>query len=635
MEKAKKKTKAAVMTPEQFRERAKAAAEQIQQHRAAAQLAAESLAHGRAAFGPEDGTREERLDRTHDSALEFGRVYLPHYFQQEGAVFHEALDRLLTGNYSKEDLKRWTEEFGIEIHIGDPLLRLMAIQIARGHAKSVIANLCDSLRRICHGLDPYLVIAGDTFAQAGSQLEDIKDELASNEKLAADFGRLKPGRGGSWGSVELIQDTEGRVTWREGMIVTANQVRVDAIGRGGKMRGRRHGAQRPTCVKLDDLDNDENVVSKEQRDKAWNWIISAVIPALDPRRGQVQLLGTTIHFDCCIARAVRKTDGSGQRLFTSINFPAMRRVPGSAGVPPAPGEVEREEQAGRLRSQARSQGAVEDDEKPGQFWISNWPARFPVKKLLAIRRLMGAAKFGAEYMNDPRDPETQIFNIEKLTYYSPRELEGKSLKRLLYIDPSKGKKGKGRKKSDFSGMADVLIDQAARVTYIVDAYRKRLSPTAAENEILKWYPAVLKTDPTSELWIEENSFGDLLGDRFQNRLRETGVDKLVHTLLHTEEKAARLERFSIRIETAGVRFPQRWEQEDRRPEWFSEMEDYPGAYDDTIDAIESADAIGSRTVTAASGGKDPEGETSRDRARKEREERTFARMRGLGRRKAA
>lgn len=599
------------MTPAEFRERAKAAAEQIQQHRAAAQLAAESLAHGRAAFGPEDGTREERLDRTRDSALEFGRVYLPHYFEQEGAVFHEALDRLLTGNYTEEDLKRWTEEFGIEIHIGDPLLRLMAIQIARGHAKSVIANLCDSLRRVCHGLDPYLVVAGDTFAQAGSQLEDIKDELASNEKIAADFGKLKPGRGGSWGSVELIQDTEGRVTWREGMIVTTNQVRVDAIGRGGKMRGRRHGAQRPTCVKLDDLDNDENVVSKEQRDKAWNWIISAVIPALDPQRGQVQLLGTTIHFDCCIARAVRKTDGSGQRLFTSINFPAMRRA--EKGEP----------------------GAVEDDEKPGQFWSSNWPSRFPVKKLLAIRRLMGAAKFGAEYMNDPRDPETQIFNIEKLTYYAPIEIENKSLKRVLYIDPSKGKKGKGRKKSDFSGMADVLIDQAARITYIVDAYRKRLSPTAAENEILKWYPAVLKADSTAELWVEENSFGDLLGDRFQNRLREAGIDKLVHTLLHSEEKPARLDRLSIRIETAGIRFPQRWEQEDRRPEWFSEMEDYPGAYDDTIDAIESADAIGSRTVAAASGGKDPEGETSRDRVAKEREARMWAQRRGLARRRAA
>src|SRR5262245_3813933 len=261
------------VTRERFRELAQEATELIQQKRAAAQVAAESLAAGRAAFTEEDGTREERIAKTIDSALEYGRVYLPHYFEQEGAVFHDALDKVVTDNYTDEDIAEWVEKYGIEVHRGDPLLNLTAILIARGHGKSVIANLCDSLRRICHGLDPYLIIAGDTFAQAGAQLEDIKDELASNEKIIADFGKLKPARG-KWDSAEIFQDEGGRVVWREGQIITSNNVRVDAIGRGSKMRGRRHGAQRPTCFTGDDLDNDENVVTKEQRDKAWNWLIS-------------------------------------------------------------------------------------------------------------------------------------------------------------------------------------------------------------------------------------------------------------------------------------------------------------------------------------------------------------------------
>jgi hypothetical protein len=67
------------------------------------------------------------------------------------------------------------------------------------------------------------------------------------------------------------------------------------------------------------------------------------------------------------------------------------------------------------------------------------------------------------------------------------------------------------------------------------------------------------------------------------------------------------------------------------------MEDYPGAYDDTIDAIETLDAIGCKSVPAASSGKDPDGETSRDRVRIERETRQWLQMRGLarGRRRAA
>src|SRR6185312_10340516 len=140
-----------------------------------------------------------------------------------------------------------------------------------------------------------------------AQLEDIKDELASNEKIKADFGSLKPDRG-RWRAVRLFQDEEGKVTWREGQIVTTNKVRVDAFGQGAAMRGRRHLFQRPTRAKCDDLDNDENVLTKEQRDKKWNWAVSALIPAMDPNRGVVQIIGTTIHFDCVVARAERKVD---------------------------------------------------------------------------------------------------------------------------------------------------------------------------------------------------------------------------------------------------------------------------------------------------------------------------------------
>lgn len=542
------------ITRKEFRELALQATEEVQQHRAAAQILSESLSSGRAAFTDADGTREERLVRTRDSALEFGRTYLPHFFEQPSAPFHSALDKVITGNYTDDDLEAWHEEYGIEVHRGDPILRLLAVEIFRGGGKSVLVNLCDHLRRICHGLDPYIIIGGDTFAQAGAQLEDIKDELGGNEKIRADFGSLKPDKG-VWRQVELFQRPDGRVTWREGQIIATNGVRVDAIGRGGKMRGRRHGPQRPTCFTGDDLDNDENVVTKEQRDKAWNWLMSAVLPAMDPNRGEVRVIGTTIHFDCTIARAVRKTDDEGTRLFTSISFSAARK------------------------------------DEDGQL-ISNWPARFPTARLLKIKSLLGPNKFGAEYMNDPRDPETQLYDPNQFTYYNPVELQGKELRRILYVDPSKGKKGKGRKKSDFSGFADLLFDRANRVSYLNNAYRKRLTPTAAKAEVIEWFLEALKGQWPVELWIEENSFGDIMAEGWQDELRRRGVDIPVNTLLHSTEKNARLERHSDRVATAGVRFPERWDREDHRPEWFSEYEDFPaGSYDDTMDAIESADHI--------------------------------------------
>lgn len=538
---------------EKFRELAREATQLVEQQRSSAQLAAEELAAGRAAFTEADGTREERLARTRDSALEYGRTYLPHYFEQNSAPFHHALAKLLCGTYTQEDLENWIAEFGIEVHVGDPLLNLLSIMIARGHGKSVIAILCDVLRRICHGLDPYIIIGSDTLDQAASQLEDIKDELSENEKIRADFGDLKP-RQGLWRSAELHQRPDGRVVWREGRIITTNKIRVDAIGRGGKMRGRRFGQKRPTRIILDDLDNDENVATKEQRDKSWNWVISAVEPARDPNVGSIVVIGTNIHFDCVVARADRKTDEEGRRLFTSIKFAAMRR-----------------DDAGQL--------------------VSNWPSRFPTETLLRKRALLGNHKFGAEYMNDPRDPDTQLFDPERFTYYAPVELSGREWKDILYVDPSKGKKGKGRKKSDFSGFAHLKADTTDRISYVVNAFRKRLKPRAAQAEVIEWFLEVRKVNPDVELWIEENSFGEIMGDNWQDELRRRGLDIPVNTLLHTEEKSARLERHSIRVDTAGVRFPERWSKPDRRPEWFGEYEDYPGAFDDTIDAIESADHI--------------------------------------------
>lgn len=547
------------MSKNEFAKLAQEATESVQQHRAAAQVAAESLAAGRGAFTEADGTREERIARTRDSAIEFGRTYLPHYFEQPSAPFHEALDKLLSGNYTEDDLVEWAEEFGIEAHTGDVDLNLLAICIFRGGGKSVLAILCDVLRRISHGLDPYIIIGSDTLDQAASQLEDIKDEIASNEKIKADFGNLKPDKG-LWRSAELIQRTDGRVVWREGRIITTNKIRVDAIGAGGKMRGRRHGQKRPTYIILDDLDNDENVVTKEQREKKWNWVTSAVEPARDPHVGRIVVIGTIIHFDCVIARAVRVTDEENVRLFTSIKFAAMRRN--------------------------------EDGD-----WVSNWESRFSTKVLLKKRGLLGARKFGAEYMNDPRDPETQIFKPDDFVYYSPIELESRKLIRILYVDPSKGKRGKGRKKSDFSGFADVLADPIERISRVKNAFRKRLSPNAAKVEIVAWIKRALEEPYQVEFWVEENAFGDILGEMFQAELRRQGIDIVVHTLLHMTEKEARLERHSIRTETGGVQFPDKWENESRRPEWFSEYDDFPaGAWDDTIDAIESADFIAMNCV---------------------------------------
>ncbi|SPW34055.1 Uncharacterised protein [Edwardsiella tarda] len=57
-----------------------------------------------------------------------------------------------------------------------------------------------------------------------------------------------------------------------GTVVTANNVKITVAGSGKKLRGLRHGPYRPDLILLDDIENDENVRSPEQRDKLDSWL---------------------------------------------------------------------------------------------------------------------------------------------------------------------------------------------------------------------------------------------------------------------------------------------------------------------------------------------------------------------------
>ncbi|MDZ7822992.1 MAG: hypothetical protein U5K75_02400 [Ahrensia sp.] len=96
--------------------------------------------------------------------------------------------------------------------------------------------------------------------QAALLIEAIKSELTSNPRLSFDF----PDVAG-----------QGRI-WREGEIVTRNNIRIEGVGAGMKIRGRRHGPFRPGLIFLDDLENDDNVKSPEQRKKLEDWLDKAV-----------------------------------------------------------------------------------------------------------------------------------------------------------------------------------------------------------------------------------------------------------------------------------------------------------------------------------------------------------------------
>jgi hypothetical protein len=75
--------------------------------------------------------------------------------------------------------------------------------------------------------------------------------------LRADFG-------------DLVSDEK----WSQDKIVTSNKVQVFGRGAGQKLRGAKaFGSVRPDLIIVDDLENDEQILTEQQRKKLFDWFI--------------------------------------------------------------------------------------------------------------------------------------------------------------------------------------------------------------------------------------------------------------------------------------------------------------------------------------------------------------------------
>lgn len=201
----------------------------------------------------------------------FGRAYLKHYFVRKSPAFHEELDAVWTGGVLKG--RNPYQEAAVISRL-DGSRNVVAAP--RGHAKSTNFTFKDSLHAALYRYKHYIIILSDSSDQAEGFLTDIKTELEENRDIQEDFGRQ-----------------QGKV-WKGNVILTAQDIKIEAIGSGKKIRGRRHRAWRPDLIVLDDVENDENVNTAEQRRKLESWFKKAVSKAGDTYT-DIMYIGTVLH----------------------------------------------------------------------------------------------------------------------------------------------------------------------------------------------------------------------------------------------------------------------------------------------------------------------------------------------------
>lgn len=164
----------------------------------------------------------------------------------------------------------------------------------RGVSKTTLVN-AENIREVVNQLTEFIVYLSETGPHAELQLDNVKRELESNERLLAVYGNRKPSR----------SDPEH---WSSKLIETTDGIVIVARGRGGQVRGLNHRGKRPSKIVFDDVEDKESVLTDTQRDKARVWMktdVEQALPQIAGKKGQLLGLGTIIHHDSLLLALAR------------------------------------------------------------------------------------------------------------------------------------------------------------------------------------------------------------------------------------------------------------------------------------------------------------------------------------------
>lgn len=456
----------------------------------------------------------------------FARTYFPHYVRsQTDAALHDHLYQRLP-----------------EI-IADPDGRAEAIAAPRGEAKSTICSQILVLWCVATGRKHYPIIVMATFDQAALMVEAIKAELESNPRLRTDFP-------GICGRSDI---------WKEAVCVTRSGCKIEGAGSGKRLRGRRHGPWRPDLVVLDDIENDENVRSPEQRDKLDGWVDRAILN-LGSADGSLDaiMIGTIQHYDSVLARKLANPLWQGARFRSILRWPDRMDL------------WERWEEL--LRADGlEAAGAWYDahrDEMEAGAEVS-WPEVRPLLSLMQLRVKIGVHAFDAEQQNDPISLEDALFG--KVTFWVQR-LDSWTF--FGSCDPSLGKTNRAR---DPSAILVGGYDRETGILDVVEALIRRRLPDLIIEDVI-----TLEAEYRCRLWaIEAVAFQEFFRTQLIARGARRGIPVPAVPVVPLTDKALRIERLQPHVANGLIRVAV------GQTALIEQMRHYPKVdHDDGLDAVE-------------------------------------------------
>jgi phage terminase large subunit-like protein len=381
----------------------------------------------------------------------------------------------------------------------------------RGHAKSSIVDLFYTAWEIVNKKKKFILIVSDTYSQAVLFLEALKTEFEMNEKLRSFYGNLVTSK------------------WAEDEIVVGDTM-IKAIGAGMKVRGLKWRESRPDLVILDDIENDEMVMSLERREKLERWFNGAVLPSMADD-GRVVVIGTILHYDSLLAKM------TGTEKYTEWNKKIYRAIENGKAL---------------------------------------WPEHLNLEQLESLKKQYAEigllSQFYQEYMNEPLSIENRKFKQEKTRFYKEEMIVGKDLNTFIAIDRAYST----AKTADDTGIVVVGVDRENK-WYVRMAERFH----GNEKELIDKLFDLHQFWKPLRIGIEQKAYEFTLKTHMDDEMRKRNDFFVINELKDVgRSKNMRIEGLVPRFESESIFF------KSNQTDLLDQMYTFPsGRHDDLIDAL--------------------------------------------------
>ena len=449
----------------------------------------------------------------------------------------------------------------------------LAIAAPRGHAKSTIVSLVYVLWCVLYCKERLILIASNTQEQAIALLKDIRHQLSNNPLIVTDFP-------------EICRAKKPK-PWRSNKIQLPNGSMICVYGAGQNPRGIKHDKDRPGLIICDDLENEEQAESEEQRDKLRSWFNRSLLNTGQPNTNVV-VIGTILHQDSLLATLVDQDRSPG---WNGRKYKAVKQFSNNPQL--------WEKWASIFRSHENYEGDCGTDAAKSYFKANRqqmleetdvlWPERESFYDLMVMRQTEGERSFQSEKQNEPIDPQLCIFKQEDFIFWDDKYKDVQHLIQSIgsdaefygACDPSMAKSKKG----DYTAIVILLRNYRTKVNYVIAADIMHLAPNATIEKIIE-YARIYKFD---EFAIESNNFQQLMVEDLERRITQHGRRLSIHEINSSANKRSRITSLETYIKQGLLRFSR------KHGTLLSQLTQFPLAKnDDGPDALEMAMQVAER-----------------------------------------